>query len=117
MSDSPTSSGGSDTIDAVEFYWRPGCGFCMALDRKLSRAGIAMNKHNIWENPADADTVRSIANGNETVPTVVVGRKAMVNPSLGDVIAALSVEAPHLVPEGGDEPGPLGRITSKLFDR
>lgn len=117
MSDSPTPTAGGGTIDAIEFYWRPGCGFCMALDRKLARAGIPMNKHNIWENPDDAATVRSIANGNETVPTVVVGAHGMVNPSLGQVIAALSVEAPHLVPEGGDEPGPLGKITSKLFDR
>ena len=117
MTDSPTPTGDTDSIDAVEFYWRPGCGFCMMLDRKLDKAGIPMNKHNIWENPADADTVRAIANGNETVPTVVVGSTAMVNPNLGQVIAALSVEAPHLVPEGADEPGPIGRMTAKLFDR
>jgi hypothetical protein len=33
--------------------------------------------------------VRSIANGNETVPTVVVGGIGMVNPSAGQVAAAL----------------------------
>lgn len=105
----------SDHIDAVEFYWRPGCGFCMALERSLGKAGVPMNKHNIWENPADADTVRSHANGNETVPTVVVGGTAMVNPRLGQVVEALRTEAPHLVPESSDEPGALGRLTNRLL--
>jgi glutaredoxin len=105
----------TEQIDAIEYYWRPGCGFCMALERNLGKAGIPMNKHNIWENPADADIVRSHANGNETVPTVVVGGTAMVNPRIGQVIEALEVEAPHLVPEGADAPGPLGRLSNRLL--
>ena len=36
------------TINAVQFYWRPGCGFCARLDRALEHAGIPMAKHNIW---------------------------------------------------------------------
>ena len=105
----------SDQIDAVEYYWRPGCGFCMALERGLTKAGIPMNKHNIWEDPRHADVVRSHANGNETVPTVLVGGAAMVNPRVGQVIEALKVEAPHLVPEGADEPTGLGRLSQRLF--
>lgn len=104
------------TIEAIEFYWRPGCGFCMALERNLERAGIPMNRHNIWESPDDAAIVRSIAGGNETVPTVVVGEIGMVNPRLAQVVEALEVEAPHLVPDKLPE-GPLGRIASRLFGR
>jgi len=102
-------------IDAIDFYWRPGCGFCMALDRSLSRAGIPMNKFNIWEDVSHADAVRSVANGNETVPTVVVGQTAIVNPRMRQVVDALRVEAPHLVPEGADEPGAVGRMAQRLF--
>ncbi len=105
----------SDQIDAIDFYWRPGCGFCMALDRGLSKAGIPMDKKNIWENDSYADIVRSHANGNETVPTVVVGNTGMVNPRVAQVIEALKVEAPHLVPEGADEPGTLGRLSQRIF--
>jgi mycoredoxin len=100
-------------IEAVDFYWRPGCGFCMALERGLSRAGIPMRKVNIWEDPANAAFVRSVANGNETVPTVVVGSAAMVNPRLRQVVDALKVEAPHLVP---DEPQPANGI-GRMFRR
>lgn len=85
-------------IDAVEFYWRPGCGFCMMLERNLDRAGIPLSKHNIWDDSAHADVVRSHANGNETVPTLVIGDTALVNPSTDDVLAVLVDKAPHLVP-------------------
>ena len=46
-----------------------------------------MAKHNIWEDPADAAVVRSLANGNETVPTIVIDDIGMVNPSADEVIA------------------------------
>ena len=104
-----------DQIDAVDFYWRQGCGFCMALDRSLTRAGIPMNKKNIWDDPVNADVVRGVANGNETVPTVVVGDVALVNPRVKQVIAALEQEAPHLVPTDVDEPGAVSRFTQRIF--
>ncbi|MDT7796986.1 glutaredoxin domain-containing protein [Amycolatopsis sp., V23-08] len=73
----------------VEFYWRPGCGFCAALDRPMSKSGFNVRKINIWEDPSAAARVREVANGNETVPTVIVGSVAMVNPSFAEVEAAV----------------------------
>ncbi|MCR6481373.1 NrdH-redoxin [Amycolatopsis sp. OK19-0408] len=73
----------------VEFYWRPGCGFCMALDRPMSKSGFNIRKINIWEDPDAAARVREVANGNETVPTVIVGSTALVNPSFAEVEAAV----------------------------
>jgi hypothetical protein len=48
---------------------------------------------NIWEDPQAAARVRSVAGGNETVPTVVVGYRALVNPSVGAVLAAMGAPA------------------------
>jgi mycoredoxin len=90
--------GDSIVVEAVTFYWRPGCGFCAGLQRALDKAGIPLDRHNIWDEPAAAATVRSIARGNETVPTVVVGAISMVNPSAREVLDACAREAPHLVP-------------------
>jgi mycoredoxin len=73
----------------VEFYWRPGCGFCAALHRPLSKSGFNVREINIWEEPGAAERVREVANGNETVPTVIVGSIAMVNPSFAEVEAAV----------------------------
>ena len=106
-----------ETIDAVTFYWRPGCGFCMMLDRSLSKAGIPVDKHNIWDDPAAAATVRELARGNETVPTVVIGEVGLVNPSADEVMLTLGREAPHLVPEGWTppEPGRVGRAMRRAL--
>ncbi|MFB7463650.1 glutaredoxin domain-containing protein [Streptomyces sp. NPDC056224] len=71
-------------------YWRPGCLYCIKLRTRLRLARIPYRKVNIWRDPDAAAFVRSVADGNETVPTVVVGdRPAMVNPSLRRVRDAL----------------------------
>ena len=54
-----------------------------------TKAKIPVNKHNIWDSPKAAAKVRSIANGNETVPTVVIGPNNLLNPSIKQVQAAL----------------------------
>lgn len=83
----------------VTLYWRPGCGFCHLLRRELDRAGIVRTEVNIWEDPEAAALVRTVAWGNETVPTVVVGDRAMVNPSAREVLAAMGTpDEPVLAP-------------------
>jgi mycoredoxin len=101
------------SAEAVHFYWRNGCGFCSSLRRGLDNLGIQTVDHNIWEHPHDAAIVRRYANGNETVPTVVIGDAGMVNPSARQVAEFLEQSAPHLLPEGY-EPQPPGLI-QRLF--
>lgn len=88
----------------VTLYWRPGCGFCHALRRELDRAGLERAEVNIWDDASAAALVRSVARGNETVPTVFVGDSALINPSCREVLAA--VGAPT-APDGS--PGSQGR--------
>lgn len=89
----------TDTDPVVRFYWRPGCPFCVALRARLRKRGIPFEAINIWENPDAAALVRSVADGNETVPTVFVGEQAMVNPSAEQVASVVGDVAPHLVTE------------------
>ena len=56
-----------------------------------------MTKHNIWDDPDAAAYVRSVASGNETVPTVTVGERSMVNPSPRELAKVLENDAPHLL--------------------
>ena len=72
----------------VTVFWRPGCGFCSRLFRDLEATDLVYERRNIWEEPDAAAYVRSVANGNETVPTVKIGRKALVNPSAEAIRAA-----------------------------
>lgn len=83
----------------VEFYWRPGCPFCLMLQEPLARSGLPVREVNIWEDPDAAARVRSVAGGNEVVPTVFIGDRAMVNPSFADVEAEVRRQAPELLGE------------------
>ena len=65
-----------------------------------TRLGIERVEHNIWDDPADAAVVRQYANGNETVPTVVVDGVGLVNPSPNELLDLLAERAPHLLPVG-----------------
>ncbi|MCB1004112.1 MAG: NrdH-redoxin [Acidimicrobiales bacterium] len=76
----------------ITVYWRPGCPFCMALRVGLARAGVDTTRVNIWKDPAAAAVVRGAADGNETVPTVEVGGRYLVNPSTRQVLAAAGIE-------------------------
>jgi glutaredoxin len=116
MADDTTTPMGAATA-RIDLYWRPGCGFCSMLQRKLDKLGIDRVEHNIWDDPADAAVVRQHANGNETVPTVVIGDRGFVNPSAGDLVAYLGANHPELLPEGFEapEPGITERVIGKIF--
>ncbi|MBI4936367.1 MAG: NrdH-redoxin [Actinobacteria bacterium] len=89
----------SQEHDEIVVYWRPGCPFCSSLRAGLHRAGLPFREVNIWNDPGGAAFVRSVARGNETVPTVSIGRVTMVNPSARSVLERAAVETPALVPE------------------
>ena len=74
----------------ITVFWRPGCPFCGSLFRQLEREGVEHRRVNIWDDPDAAAIVRSIARGNETVPTVLVGGVGLVNPSVREIQAALA---------------------------
>ncbi|MDE3203569.1 MAG: hypothetical protein KGQ66_05040 [Acidobacteriota bacterium] len=103
-SDTGTSS---DTADSqVLLYWRPGCPYCSGLKRRLRQLGVRATEVNIWADPDAAAEVRAVADGNETVPTVVIGDTAMVNPTGSQVLAAARRLAPSTVdPSAPDQPG------------
>jgi glutaredoxin len=50
---------------------------------------LSVKRVNIWADPDAAAYVRSVANGNETVPTVVIDGIPIVNPAPSQVVAAL----------------------------
>lgn len=83
--------------DGVVLYWRPMCTYCLKLWVKLLFARLPYRAVNIWRDPDAAAFVRSVADGNETVPTVTVAGHPLVNPSLRRLRAAVREHAPHLL--------------------
>ncbi|MFE6860143.1 glutaredoxin family protein [Nocardia sp. NPDC057668] len=96
----------ADATPELVVYRRPGCPFCARLRTTLNLRGIAHREVNIWEDPDAAAFVRSVADGNETVPTVVLrtagakpgdsAERHWVNPNPGELIATVKTDAPAL---------------------
>ena len=80
--------------EVVHVYWREGCGFCWTLRRALKQAGVKVEEHDIWSDPAAAAFVREHNRGNETVPTVQVGETVLTNPRSEVLLALLRTEHP-----------------------
>ncbi len=112
-----TMSDNGSAPQHIDLYWRPGCGFCSSLRRGLDKLGVERVEHNIWDNPNDAATVRRYANGNETVPTVIIGDQSLVNPSAKQLLAFLSQQAPQLLPAGHDASEESGSKVGRFVDR
>ncbi|QKV70805.1 hypothetical protein HUT13_20080 [Streptomyces harbinensis] len=62
-------------------YWRPGCTYCLRLRLRLVGRARRLHWVNIWRDPEAAEAVRAVNDGNETVPTVVVGGRPHTNPA------------------------------------
>lgn len=87
-----------ETDDPIlEVYWRPGCGYCSSMRAVLAEAGVPVEWHDIWDDPAAAAYVRSVAGGNETVPTVRFRDRVMVAPRPRQLVADLARTDPELV--------------------
>ncbi len=72
----------------IVVYTRPGCPYSFRLRRGLRRRGVPFREINIWRDSAAAADVRANADGNETVPTVRLGDRYLVNPTAAEVSAA-----------------------------
>jgi len=51
----------------------------------LTGRRLRVHQVNIWKGSDAAAFVRSVADGNETVPTVVIDGRAVVNPAPGAI--------------------------------
>ncbi|MEU5636534.1 glutaredoxin domain-containing protein [Streptomyces rishiriensis] len=71
-------------------YWRPGCQYCLRLRLRLGRSARELYWVDIWRDPAGAAAVRAVNDGDETVPTVVVGGRPHTNPDPAWVRGQLS---------------------------
>lgn len=72
---------GQDGSAGVVIYWRPGCGFCAMLKARLGPLRDRATWVNIWDDEEAAAFVRSVNDGNETVPTVVMDGIPVTNPN------------------------------------
>ena len=87
----PAAEGARAAADGkVVIYWRKGCPFTRRLRVTPGRRGSEAVWVDIWSDPDGAAYVRSVNDGNETVPMVVIDGEAHTNPPPREVVEALS---------------------------
>jgi mycoredoxin len=75
----------------LTMYSTSWCGYCHRLQAQLGRKGIDVHVIDIERDEAAAEFVEGVNGGNRTVPTLVLpDGRAMTNPSIGEVMAALA---------------------------
>ena len=94
---------GAESPNEVLVMRRDGCGYCARLQRDLSATELPVRYIDVWARTPEAEAamavVRHIADGSETVPTVVVGDVGMVNPTVAQIRDAILEHAPG-IPRG-----------------
>ena len=79
------------TNPALTVYTTSWCGYCHRLMTVLKSNGIPYEAVDIEQDPAAAEFVSSVNNGNRTVPTVkFADGSTMTNPSAAEVKAKLA---------------------------
>jgi len=66
------------------------CGHCVRLKRQMTDSGIRFVEVDIEEQEHFGDQIAAKTGGFRTVPTVRIGERLLVNPSITQVKAALA---------------------------
>jgi mycoredoxin len=74
----------------VTMYATEWCGHCRRLKRQLGEAGIAYEEIDIDVERHFGDRIVAHTGGYRTVPTIEVGGKLLVNPTVDQVRSALN---------------------------
>ena len=73
----------------VVVYWRKGCPFCKRLQLVLGKRVRDVVWVDVWADEEASAWVRSVNDGDEVVPTVVIDGEPHTNPPPRQVVAAL----------------------------
>jgi mycoredoxin len=74
----------------VILYSTPWCGYCRRLKRQLGESGVGFEEIDIDQESHHGDRIEAQTGGFRTVPTVEVGDRLLVNPTVGEVLEAIS---------------------------
>ncbi|MDQ3954438.1 MAG: NrdH-redoxin [Actinomycetota bacterium] len=66
------------------------CGPCRRLKRQLSELGIPFKEIDVDEHPEFNARIKAASGGYRTVPTVEAAGRLLVNPSIREVVEALT---------------------------
>lgn len=73
----------------VTMFTTPWCGYCVRLKRQMTERGISFTEIDVDATPGYDEAIKAASGGYRTVPTLKVGDRMLVNPTVNQVEAAL----------------------------
>lgn len=74
---------------SVTMFSTTWCGYCRRLKRQMTDAGIDFREVDLDDDPSHDARIIATTGGYRTVPTLEVNGRLLVNPTLGEVEAAI----------------------------
>ncbi len=74
----------------VTMYSTPWCGYCRRLKRQMEEAGIPFTEIDVDATPGYDQRIIAASGGYRVVPTLEVGDRLLVNPTIREVEAAVA---------------------------
>lgn len=74
----------------VTMYTTTWCGYCRRLKRQMLDEGIRFREVDVDEHHDYDERIMAETGGFRTVPTVEVGERLLVNPTVGEIRAAVA---------------------------
>jgi mycoredoxin len=81
------------TTQTVTMYSTTWCGYCVRLKRQFDEAGIAYREIDVEVEEQYNDRIIEATGGYRTVPTIQIGDRLLVNPTLKEVEHVLGATA------------------------
>jgi mycoredoxin len=78
------------TSKMVTLFSTEWCGYCRRLKRQLAEAGIGYVEIDVDEHVEFGAPIMRATGGARTVPTVELEGRLLVNPTIGEVVRAVS---------------------------
>jgi mycoredoxin len=75
---------------SVTMYTTPWCGYCRRLKRQMVDEGIHFREVDVDVHHDFDEQIMAATGGYRTVPTVEVGTRLLVNPTLREIRAAVA---------------------------
>lgn len=77
-------------MTAITMFSTRWCGYCRRLKRQMEEEGLEFREVDLDEDPSHDDRIIAASGGYRTVPTVEIGNRLLVNPTIAEVREALA---------------------------
>ena len=90
LQSSNRDGGEGKDVTSITMFTTTWCGHCRRLKRQMTEAGLTFEEVDLDRDPSHDGRIVAATGGHRIVPTLDVGGKLLVNPTIAEVASAAS---------------------------